>query len=153
MKKKELKGYLQELSMSSFTEPEAVYGIYQDSFLLVKSIQRGLPYFVFDHFQSEAPFSEDEWAEYLNISRKTLQRHRQEPLFRFKPIHSEKIFEIIEVSQRGKEVFASLEQFKDWLHRPSLALGNLSPAKLLQSSYGKDLVLDELNRIEHGIFV
>jgi uncharacterized protein (DUF2384 family) len=32
-------------------------------------------------------------------------------------------------------------------------MGDLKPAELLKDSYGKEMVMAELNRIEHGIFV
>ena len=50
-------------------------------------------------------------------------------------------------------MFDSTEQFYLWLNTPSYALGNLKPAELLKDSYGKELVMGELNRIEQGIFV
>ncbi len=68
-------------------------------------------------------------------------------------IHTEKIIELAEVTNFGKKVFDSNEQFYLWLNTPSFALGNLKPAKLLKDSYGKELVMAELNRIEQGIFV
>jgi putative toxin-antitoxin system antitoxin component (TIGR02293 family) len=88
----------------------------------------------------------------LNLSKKTLQRHRNEDDFFFKPIHTEKIIELAEVTNFGKEVFDSEEQFYLWLNTPSFALSNLKPAELLKDSYGKELVMSELNRIDHGIF-
>ncbi|MCC6451300.1 MAG: DUF2384 domain-containing protein, partial [Acidobacteria bacterium] len=33
------------------------------------------------------------------------------------------------------------------------ALGNVKPVELLRDSYGKELVMGELNRIAHGILV
>ena len=58
-----------------------------------------------------------------------------------------------EVTNVGKEVFGDLEKFKLWLNTPNFALGNVKPVELLRVSYGKEMVLGELNRIEHGIFV
>ena len=63
-----------------------------------------------------------------------------------------KIIELAEVTNYGKEVFDSTEQFYLWLNTPSYALGNLKPTELLKDSYGKELVMGELNRIEQGIF-
>lgn len=80
------------------------------------------------------------------------QRHQNDPNYHFKPIHTEKIIELVEVTHFGEEVFDFAEQFYLWLNTPSLALGNIKPAELLKDSYGKDLVMGELNRIDHGIF-
>lgn len=123
-----------------------------DKILVIKSIRKGLSYQLFKTVMLFSPFSEDEWAEYLNISTKSLQRYKKTKDFHFKPIHSEKILEIAEVTAFGKQVFDNNTQFHDWLNTPSLAFNKLTPAELLKDSYGKALVMDELNRIDQGIF-
>ncbi|WP_415830580.1 antitoxin Xre/MbcA/ParS toxin-binding domain-containing protein [Gillisia limnaea] len=125
---------------------------FQNKMLIIHAIRKGLPYSLFIEIQKLTPFSEEDWADFLNISVKTLQRHKKEEDYYFKPIHTEKIIELAEVTQFGKEVFDSPEQFYSWLNTPSYALANLKPAELLKDSYGKELVMAELNRIEHGIF-
>lgn len=125
---------------------------FQNKMLIIHAIRKGLPYSLFSEIQKLTPFSEEDWAGFLNISVKTLQRHKKEEDYFFKPIHTEKIIELAEVTQFGKEVFDSPEQFYSWLNTPSYALANLKPAELLKDSYGKELVMAELNRIEHGIF-
>ena len=59
----------------------------------------------------------------------------------------------MEVTAIGLEVFDSHGDFASWLNAPSHALGNMKPAELLKDSYGKELVLNELHRIDQGIFV
>jgi putative toxin-antitoxin system antitoxin component (TIGR02293 family) len=81
-----------------------------------------------------------------------LQRYKNEQDVLFNPIHTEKILELTEVTNMGVSIFDDLASFHEWLNTSSLALGNNKPAELLQDSYGKELVLAELNRIEHGIF-
>jgi putative toxin-antitoxin system antitoxin component (TIGR02293 family) len=120
--------------------------------LLVKAIKEGLTFKFFDLLRSKMPFSEQDWASFLNVSEKTIQRHSAKPSHRFKPIHSEKILELAEVTYYGFEVFGSRLEFEKWLQEPVIALGNMAPKELLSNSYGKELVLAQLNRIEHGIF-
>lgn len=120
--------------------------------LLIKSIRIGLSYAFFHEIKSITPFSDEDWADILNISTKSLQRYKQEQNFLFKPIHSEKIIEIAEVSLLGNEVFEDSTQFKLWLQTPNFALGNMQPLELLKDSYGKEMVMGELHRIDHGIF-
>jgi putative toxin-antitoxin system antitoxin component (TIGR02293 family) len=100
--------------------------------------------------QQQTPFSEQEWANLLNLSSKSLQRYKTSTAT-FKPIHSEKIIEIAEVNQAGLEVFGDMEKFRLWLQTPNFALGNMKPVELLQDSYGKEMVLAELVRINYGI--
>lgn len=134
------------------TENFTYSDFFENKMLIIHAIRKGLPYSLFEEIQKVSPFSENDWAEFLAISVKTLQRNKKEDNFYFKPIHSEKIIELAEVTQFGKEVFDSTEKFYQWLKSPSHALGNLKPMELLKDSYGKELVMEELNRIEHGIF-
>ena len=53
----------------------------------------------------------------------------------------------------GLEVFDSAEDFAAWLNASSHALGNRRPIELLRDSYGKEMVLNELHRIDQGVFV
>lgn len=120
--------------------------------LVIHAIKTGVSYSFFSKLKKIIPFTDEDWAEVLNISTKSLQRYKLEDNFRFKPIHSEKIIEIAEVCHIGNVVFDSQKQFHLWLHTPSFALGGLKPFELLQDSYGKEMVVQELHKIEHGIF-
>ncbi|MFC6267639.1 type II RES/Xre toxin-antitoxin system antitoxin [Frigoriflavimonas asaccharolytica] len=140
-------------SNSNLKEEISNADFFGDKMLVIQLIRAGLPYQLFNDIKEITPFSEEDWAEYLNLSTKTLQRNRKDPDFVFKPIHTEKIMELAEVTQFGNTVFDSTAQFYLWLNTPCFALGNLKPAELLKDSYGKELVMAELNRIEHGIFV
>lgn len=123
-----------------------------DKMLMISAIREGIPYSLFALIKDITPFTEDDWSTFLNLSAKSLQRYKAAPKqFRFKPLQSEKIIEMAEVTNVGTEVFGGLEKFKLWLNTPSFALGNMKPIDLLQDSYGKDMVLGELVRIEHGI--
>lgn len=120
--------------------------------LISRVIHKGVTYALFDLVKKTTPFSEPDWAGFLNVSTKSLQRYRQEPKsFRFRPLQSEKIIEIAEVTSVGEEVFGDKEKFRLWLETPNFALGNSTPKDLLKDSYGKELVLGELTRISHGI--
>ena len=123
-----------------------------DKMLIISMIKMGVPYSLFNLIKDVTPFSEGDWAAVLGISTKSLLRHKQASK-QFKPIQSEKIIEMAEVTNVGTEVFGDMEKFKLWLNTPSIALGNMKPIELIRDSYGKEMVIDELIRIEHGIFV
>lgn len=125
---------------------------FNNKLLLVHSIREGIPFSLFAAIRLKTPFSDIDWANFLNISTKSLQRYKVEKDFVFKPIHSEKIIELAEVTQLGEQVFGSQANLYQWLSRPNYALGDMPPLELLKDSYGKELVIDELNRIDHGIF-
>lgn len=125
--------------------------IFSDPMRMVAAVRHGLPWSEFQKISQEAPFTEAEWAEILDISGKTLQRYRSDVNHRFSPLHSEKILQIGEVMHRGAEVFSGKERFGAWLRTPCFALAGEQPIKLIGNAYGKDLVMAELVRIDHGI--
>ncbi len=118
--------------------------------LIITAIREGIPYSLFDLIQHYAPLSEMEWADFLNISTKSLQRYKQSAK-QFKPYQSEKIIEMAEVIKVGLDVFGDINKLKLWLDTPNFALGNMQPMKLIKDSYGKELVISELTRINYGI--
>ena len=120
--------------------------------LMISVIRNGVSYPLFSLIKNVTPFSETDWAEFLDISTKSLQRYKQTSK-QFKPIQSEKIIELAEVTNVGKEVFGNLEKFKLWLNTTNFALGKMKPIELLKDSYGKEMVMSELIRIDHGVFV
>ena len=121
--------------------------------LIVHAIREGISYDLFNLIKEVTPFNEEDWASFLGISTKSLQRNKIKDDFIFKPIQSEKILELAEVTSLGNAVFDTENQFYLWLNTPSFALGNLQPIELLKDSYGKEMVVNELNKIDQGIFV
>ena len=118
--------------------------------LMIYVIREGVPYSLFTLIQDFTPFTDDIWADFLDISTKSLHRYKQSSKS-FKSIQSEKIIEMAEVTNVGIDVFGDMEKFKLWLETPNFSLGNLKPLELLKDSYGKELVISELTRINYGI--
>ncbi|MDR6967092.1 putative toxin-antitoxin system antitoxin component (TIGR02293 family) [Flavobacterium arsenatis] len=65
---------------------------------------------------------------------------------------SERIYEISRLFGLGYEVFDSPENFKEWLLTPSKTLGNKKPFELLDSSFGFELVENEIIRIQYNVY-
>ncbi len=124
-----------------------------DKLLIVHSIRKGIRYSFFNKIKETAPFTDLDWSNFLNISTKSLQRYKNESNYIFKPIHSEKIIELAEVVVFGNDVFDNIQNFYSWLKSPSITFDNMTPIELLKDSYGKEMVMEELNRIDHGVFV
>lgn len=53
--------------------------------------------------------------------------------------------------KQGEKVFGQKEKFNTWLNAESVALGNVKPKDLLDSSFGISLLKDELIEIEHRV--
>lgn len=124
---------------------------FNNKMLVIQTIREGIPYSLFLVIKNFTPFNDHEWISFLDISIKSIQRIRQS-VGLFKPAQSERIIEVAEVCLLGYHIFGKMENFKSWLHTPVFALGNIKPVEFLNDSYGKEMIMGELTRIEHGIF-
>ena len=107
---------------------------------------------MFSLIKEITPFTEANWAEFLNISTKTLERYKKDSQS-FKPIHSEKLLRWLKLRMSARKFSAIWESLSLWLDTPNFALGKLKPLELLRDSYGKEMVIGELTHINHGILV
>ena len=112
--------------------------------------KRGVPKGALANLANYLGLSLSQVAQLLPVSERTVQRYDSKTLFN--RTVSEHILHIAEVATKGTEVFEDKENFIAWLNHPSIALGNEVPIDLLRSRLGADMILDELGRIEHGIF-
>lgn len=96
-------------------------------------------------------FTMNEISRVLHVSERTLQRYHAED--RLSPDISERTLMLANLYERGVEVFENADNFTDWLRTPLPAFNNQKPIQLLDTSFGFQLILDELGRIEHGVFV
>jgi len=65
---------------------------------------------------------------------------------------SERIYELARLFGLGYEVFDSKEDFKKWLMTPSKTLDNKIPFELLDSSFGFEIVENEIVRIQYNVY-
>ncbi len=117
---------------------------------LMKQAKQGVTFMAFKQMVKNSPFSEKEWARFLHLSERTLQRYEKTKT-RFDPLRSEKILEIALLLKKGIEVFGDKSRFYDWLRTPNTALEAITPKEFLDNSFGINQVKDELTKIEHGI--
>lgn len=135
----------------SLTDSNISYSdLFQNKLLIIYLIREGIPYSLFNLIQINTPFSEKDWADILDISTKSLLRYKQNDST-FKLTQSEKIMEMAEVTDLGLDVFGDMDKFKLWLDTPNFALGKVKPVELLKDSFGKEMIVGELTRINYGI--
>lgn len=131
---------------------EVVYSFFEEKILVSHLVQNGVSFVQFEQIMELSCWTEKEWAEQLELSQKSLQRYKVTEQFKFKPMHTEKILQQLELTTLGLDVFETKEKFLRWLETPNFALGKLKPKDLLSNTYGKQLVIGEIHRINHGIF-
>lgn len=122
----------------------------QSLYKLSKMAREGIPYSSFTLIVEDNPFDLSDWAKFLDISERTLQRYKKEDTT-FSLLHSEKILEIALLNLKGIEVFGNKENYHTWLDSKSIALGGIKPRELLDNHFGIELIRGELIRIEHGV--
>lgn len=113
-------------------------------------IRGGLPRRSLDALLETTGLSVYEMAQILDTSDRTLRRHDDDTLLSRE--HSERLLEIAQLYSRGEEVFGSLDVFRQWMQSDVPALGGIKPKSFLDTSLGISLLLNELGRIEHGVF-
>jgi len=122
----------------------------KNAYSLINAIKEGIRFSFFEKLAKNIPFTLREWASYLHLSERSLQRFKKEK-GTFNTVSSEKIIEITMLNKYGIEVFDDQDKFNVWLLTKNVALGGIKPKDLLDSSFGIQLLKDELTRIEYGI--
>ncbi|WP_082022145.1 antitoxin Xre/MbcA/ParS toxin-binding domain-containing protein [Flavihumibacter sp. ZG627] len=117
---------------------------------IIDIVRTGIAFHDFENIVGKTPFSMAEWATYLQLSERTIQRNQKEGR-PFQPIQSERIVELVMLYNYGVEVFGDKENFNIWLNSKSIALGGKAPKEFLDTMFGVGMIKDELGRIEHGV--
>ena len=116
----------------------------------IHCIRAGVPKKALDNLVEVTGLGNAEMAGIVRTSERTLRRYSAKQ--KLNAEQSERVIELAKVYSRGEEVFGSLDAFREWMNGVVLALGNKKPKELLDTSLGIEMIMDELGRIEHGIF-
>jgi len=117
---------------------------------LITVSRRGLPKSVVVLLSGILSISMEKMSNLIHISHRTLQRKQPNDLLN--TYSSEQILEIAEVISRGIDVFGSLPNFTQWLHSNVRAFQEQKPIDFLDTSFGTQLILNTLGRIEYGVY-
>lgn len=64
---------------------------------------------------------------------------------------TDRLFRVAEMFALGESVLESKGAAREWLQAPNRALGGKAPIELLDTSFGTELVREELYRLEYGL--
>ena len=86
----------------------------------------------------------------LHTSHRNIQRKDEEEML--DTLNTEKVLELAAFAQKGIDVIGSKAGFIEWLHSPLVALGNKAPVDYLDTSFGIQMVIKILGRLEQGVY-
>jgi putative toxin-antitoxin system antitoxin component (TIGR02293 family) len=109
------------------------------------------PYKKFEKIASLVPFTQKEWANILHLSERTLQRYAKDN-GGFEGIYADRILHIEQLIQIGLETFVNANAFYHWLKREKHMLGETLNFESLYSSRGIQDVIDQIGRIQYGVY-
>ena len=102
------------------------------------------------HLANYLSLSWKQVADLLPVTERTLQRYTSHQ--HFNPAVSEQVLHIAKVLARGTEVFQEKRKLLLWLNTPHKVFSGNTPFAMLGSRFGAELVLEELGRIEFGVY-
>ncbi|WP_373055831.1 antitoxin Xre/MbcA/ParS toxin-binding domain-containing protein [Zunongwangia sp. H14] len=120
------------------------------SFVYLKVLKEGLHRNSVSSFIKHSSLNLKQVSKLIHVSERTLQRYSPDKTINISS--SERLIELTRLFHKGIDVFSEKEKFITWLNRSNKALANSKPIDLIETSLGIDLVMEELLRIEHGVF-
>lgn len=97
------------------------------------------------------PFTQSEWANMLHLSERTLQRYAKNNSS-FEGIYTDRILLLQEMINLGLETFTSADALYSWLKKDKQVLGQTINFESLYSDRGIQEVIDQLSRIQYGVY-
>lgn len=146
-----LNGPPESLDLLGLEDVSAQYGNYSSHDISMINIARiGLTVESLYHFASQVSLSKEKLAYLLNTSTRNLRRYSEGE--KLSSSVSEKLLLLAEIYQKGIKIFGSIDLFNEWLEEANLQFGNRKPIQILDTFIGYRLIVEELIKIEHGVF-
>lgn len=97
------------------------------------------------------PFTQNEWSGMLHLSERTLQRYAKNNSS-FEGLYTDRILLLQEMITLGLETFTSAETFYQWLKKEKNVLGHPLNFSSLSSERGIQETIDQISRIQYGVY-
>lgn len=121
---------------------------------LARKLPIALADFTYSRFKKVAvkvPFTQSDWANILHLSERTLQRYAKENKS-FEGIYVDRILQVEKLIDTGLDTFKSADAFYNWLKKPKKNVDTTISFESLFHSEGIQDVLNQLGRIQHGVY-
>jgi uncharacterized protein (DUF2384 family) len=109
------------------------------------------PYKKFERIAYQVPFTQKDWSNILHLSERTLQRYAKDN-GNFEGIYTDRILHIDELIKKGLETFTDVDAFYRWLKKEKHVLGETLNFESLYSTRGIQSLIDQLERIQWGVY-
>ena len=117
---------------------------------IVKNANAGISSTIFSELIEISGINKNYLAEEVfDVSLKTMLRYQKEGK-KLTPRNSEIALKLLNLFDKGIEIFGSMDSFMVWLNKKAYGLGNEVPLTLMNTNTGIDLIEGELIRIEFG---
>jgi len=116
---------------------------------LVGALRTGLPTERVDALTETLGLPAARVASLLGIPTSTLARRRAGG--RLDRDESERTYRLARLVQRATDVLGTIEDARDWLTAPQIALGGVAPLVFADTEPGAQEVMNVLGRIEHAL--
>lgn len=100
---------------------------------------------------NKVPFSLKEWASFLHLSERTLQRYAQDNST-FSGIYSDRILHLEQLFDLGLQVFKSPQALYSWLAKDKFVFNKTLNLSSLQTQQGITDTLNQLGRILYNVY-
>ena len=94
--------------------------------------------------------STKELAKIISLSERQINRYKDDDVLRTDI--SAQLIQIVELYTKGYELFEDTDKFQRWMNSEIQGLGNVKPISLLDTIFGIQMVINELGRLEHGVY-
>ena len=117
---------------------------------IVEQLRHGFLYDEFEVLRRWLDVSDEQLANWLDISRATL--HRRKKTGHFDKNESDRIARLARVFGKAFELFGSEEAAREWLKSPAHAMSGETPIAFCDTEVGARMVEDLIGQIDHGVF-
>jgi len=147
MKKTKTKKYVTSQSKPlKVEEPVAEYKTVKKIPMLAE-----FPYKKFERIAAQVPVTQKEWSNILHLSERTLQRYAKDNS-NFEGIYTDRILHVEELIKKGLETFTDADAFYRWLKKEKHVMGEILNFESLYSTRGIQSLIDQLVRIQWGVY-
>ena len=115
---------------------------------LIENSRKGIEKNLLMEILSQANLSLNEFASYLHISSRMIQKKGHHE--KFSPAVSERALYIARLYQRGENIFGDRDKFSMWMNTENPSMGSVKPKSYLDTYSGIQLLMNKINGIAHG---